>query len=135
MNHIVILGIVLGISTIFGLWYRSSRGTVKPHSSTQLTESDLNSPLGKRFTLVQFSTDFCSFCRPTRKLLEEISQAVNDVKYIDLNAESKINLVKRANILSTPTTLILDAQGYEIGRVIGVPKREQIVDAISPMDI
>lgn len=103
--------------------------------STQLTESDLNSPLGTRFTLVQFSTDFCSFCRPTRKLLEEISHAVVDVKYIELNAETKINLVKRAKILSTPTTLILDAHGYEIGRVIGVPKREQIVDAISPIDI
>lgn len=135
MNHVLILISVLGLSTIFGIWYKSSRGTVKAHSSIRFTESDLETNLGTRLTLLQFSTDFCSFCRPTRKLLEEVSQAVPDVKYVEINAETKMELVKRANVLSTPTTLILDKQGNEIGRVIGVPKREQIADAILPIDI
>ena len=74
-------------------------------------------------------------CRATRILLEDITRNVPDVNHVDIDAESHLELVRKLNILSTPTTLILDANGVEIGRAVGVPKRDQVADAITPMDI
>ena len=60
---------------------------------------------------------------------------LHGVKHIDVDAESHLELVRKLNIRSTPTTLILNSHGVEIGRAVGAPKREQVVDAITPMDI
>jgi thiol-disulfide isomerase/thioredoxin len=108
---------------------------VKAHSKAAISESELGTALGSRLTLVQFSSVFCSPCRATRILLEDITKNVPDVKHVDIDAESHLELVRKLNILSTPTTLILDADGVEIGRAVGVPKRDQVADAITPMDI
>ena len=135
MNGTIRLVVVLGLSSVFGIWYNKSRGTVKSHSKAAISEDELGTPLGSRLTLVQFSSVFCSPCRATRILLEDITRNVPDVKHVDIDAESHLELVRKLNILSTPTTLILDANGVEIGRAVGVPKRDQVADAITPMDI
>jgi thiol-disulfide isomerase/thioredoxin len=74
-------------------------------------------------------------CKATRVLLQEISQGLPDVVHIDIDAESHLDLVRKLNILSTPTTLILDSHGIELGRAVGAPKREQVLDAIAPISI
>jgi hypothetical protein len=33
--------------------------------------------------------------------------------------------------LSTPTTLILDKSGIEVGRAVGAPKRDEVLAAIA----
>ncbi|CAB4598623.1 unannotated protein [freshwater metagenome] len=54
-----------------------------------------------------------------------------DVVHVDMDAESHLDLVNRLNIISTPTTLILNSSGVEVGRAIGAPKRTQVVSAIA----
>jgi hypothetical protein len=54
-----------------------------------------------------------------------------DVVHVDLDAESHLDLVNRLNIISTPTTLILNSQGVEVGRAIGAAKRSQVIQAIA----
>jgi hypothetical protein len=56
---------------------------------------------------------------------------MNDVAHVEIDAESELELVRYLNILSTPTTLILDSKGYEVGRAVGAPKRQQVIDALS----
>ncbi len=135
MNGTITLAIVLAVSSIFGIWYNKTRGTVKAHSKASISPEELGTELGTRLTLVQFSSVFCSPCRATRILLEDITKNVPDVKHVDIDAESHLDLVRKLNILSTPTTLFLDKDGVEIGRAVGVPKRDQVADAITPMDI
>lgn len=135
MNGVLALVFVLGLSSLFGIWYNKTRGTVKARSKSTVTEEEIGTTFGTRLTLVQFSSVFCSPCRATRLLLEDITKNVPDVKHVDIDAESHLDLVRRLNILSTPTTLILDQSGIEIGRAVGVPKRDQVADAITPMDI
>jgi protein-disulfide isomerase len=67
--------------------------------------------------------------------LEEVIIGVPDVKYIEIDVATNLDLVNRLNILTTPTTMIINSKGDEIGRVIGVPKRDQISDAISPIEM
>ncbi len=91
----------------------------------------IGGPLGSRATLVQFSSAFCTPCRATRSLLENIVEGMHDVTHIEVDAESQLELVRQLNILSTPTTLILNSHGHEVGRAVGAPKREQVINALS----
>ena len=90
--------------------------------------------LGSRATLVQFSSAFCTPCRATRSLLENIVSEMADVAHVEVDAETQLELVRRLNILSTPTTLILDSQGREVGRAVGAPKREQVMNALAAIN-
>lgn len=56
---------------------------------------------------------------------------MHDVNHVEVDAESNLELVRELNILSTPTTLILDSRGREVGRAVGAPKREQVITALS----
>jgi thiol-disulfide isomerase/thioredoxin len=85
---------------------------------------------GSRVTLLQFSSAFCSPCRATRALLTDITADMADVVHIDLDAEGHLELVRRLDIRSTPTTLILDGNQVEVGRAVGAPKRDQVIKAI-----
>ncbi|MEN9324750.1 MAG: hypothetical protein RL414_504 [Actinomycetota bacterium] len=135
MNLVTVLVLVLLATTAFGLWYTKSRGVVKAHSAPAITTGELGTPMGSRMTLLQFSSAFCTPCRATRALLSDITKNLSDVKHIDIDAESHLDLVRKLKILSTPTTLILDKNGIEVGRAVGAPRRDQVIDAISPIDI
>jgi protein-disulfide isomerase len=49
------------------------------------------------------------------------------VKHIEIDAEKNLELVRKLDIRSTPTTLVLNGEGIEIGRAIGAPKRAEIL--------
>ena len=56
---------------------------------------------------------------------------MSDVAHVEVDAEAQLALVRQLNILSTPTTLILNSRGLEVGRAIGAPKREQVITALA----
>jgi thiol-disulfide isomerase/thioredoxin len=124
--------IVLVLATAYGLWYQRSRGTVvvKPDKGL-ITPAMIGAELGSRVTLVQFSSAFCSPCRATRMLLEDVTAEMNEVAYVEVDAEANLELVRTLDIRSTPTTLFLDRSGHEVGRAMGAPKRDQVLSAIS----
>ncbi|MBU6164313.1 MAG: thioredoxin family protein [Actinomycetales bacterium] len=131
-NYLPIL-IVLTLASAYGFWYQRSRGTVKVKSSTKtaITPSDIGGELGSRVTLVQFSSTFCTPCRATRALLTDITADLDDVKHIDIDAEKNLDLVRRLDIRSTPTTLVIDKSGVEVGRAVGAPKRAEVLATLS----
>ena len=53
-----------------------------------------------------------------------------DITYIEVDAESNLDLVRRVDIRSTPTTIFLDSKGFEVARAKGAPKRDQLIKAI-----
>jgi thiol-disulfide isomerase/thioredoxin len=126
------IAIVLVLATGYGLWYQRSRGKVVVKSDKGLiTDSMIGAALGSRATLVQFSSAFCSPCRATRMLLEDVTETMRDVAYVEIDAENNLELVRTLDIRSTPTTLFLDRTGHEVGRAMGAPKRDQVLSAIS----
>jgi thioredoxin-like negative regulator of GroEL len=126
------IAIVLVLATGYGLWYQRSRGKVVVKSGKGLiTQTMIGTDLGARATLVQFSSAFCSPCRATRMLLEDVTEDMGDVVYVEIDAETNLELVRTLDIRSTPTTLFLDRTGHEVGRAMGAPKRDQVLSAIS----
>jgi thiol-disulfide isomerase/thioredoxin len=126
------IAIVLALATAYGIWYQRSRGKVVVKSDKGLiTPAMIGAELGSRVTLVQFSSAFCSPCRATRMLLEDVTEEMNEVVYVEVDAEANLELVRTLDIRSTPTTLFLDRTGHEVGRAMGAPKRDQVLSAIS----
>jgi thiol-disulfide isomerase/thioredoxin len=96
-----------------------------------LEGADLEHELGERATLLQFSSAFCAPCRATRRILADIADAVPGVVHVEVDAEHHLELVRRLGVLRTPTTLILDAQGAEITRAAGAPRKEQVLSSLA----
>jgi thioredoxin family protein len=96
-----------------------------------LTAADLGAPLGAQATLVQFSTEVCAYCGPTRQLLAEVARERDGIAFIEIDAAERMDLTRRLHVLSTPTVLVLDAAGGITSRASGPPRRAELVTAVS----
>ena len=95
-----------------------------------MTAAELGAPLGERATLVQFSTEFCAYCGPTRELLAEVAAARDGVAFVEVDAVRRHDLTRRLNVLSTPTVLLLAADGSIAQRASGMPRRSDVLAAV-----
>jgi thiol-disulfide isomerase/thioredoxin len=136
----------LGLATAFGAWRAARdgrfRGThevggvtagpvTQPQAGSVLHGVDVEHELGERATLLQFSTAFCAPCRVTRRVLAEVADVVPGVAHVEVDAEHHLDLVRRLGVTRTPTTLVLDADGREVSRASGAPRRDEVVAALS----
>jgi thiol-disulfide isomerase/thioredoxin len=96
----------------------------------RLTGEQIGSALGERATLVQFSSAFCAPCRATRRILADVADMTGGVEYVEIDAESRLDLVRRLNVLRTPTVLVLDADGGVVRRASGQPRKADVIAAI-----
>jgi len=103
---------------------RAAAGTVV------LTSDELGSALGERATLVQFSSAFCSPCRATRRILTDVAAMTEGVAHIEIDAESRLDLVRSLNVLRTPTVFITDAAGRVVKRASGQPRKADVIAAV-----
>jgi thiol-disulfide isomerase/thioredoxin len=131
MKSPLLLLIVLALATGIGFRLKATQGRIKQKKGLQISESEIGSSLGDRATVLQFSTTFCSSCRAAKVLISDVVSKRNDVKYVEIDAESNLELVRKLDIRSTPTTLFLDKKGFEIARAVGAPKRDQITAVIN----
>ena len=126
----------LAVATVLGLVWRSRGGVLRERPERKdgeverLGETELGASLGARATLVQFSSAFCAPCRATRRVLTEVTDLVDGVAHIEIDAESHLDLVRRLNILRTPTVLVLNADGDVVRRGSGLPRKADVVAAL-----
>ena len=134
MKSLLPIALVLIASTAYGIWYQRTRGRVvvkgRKDKAGLITAQMIGTDLGPRVTVVQFSSAFCTPCRATRALLSDVTAGMDDVKYVEIDAEEQLELVRTLDIRSTPTTLFVDRNGHEVGRAMGDPKRAQVLTAI-----
>ncbi len=145
---LIVLVAVLAAATGFGLWRRRTDGrlrTVLAASDTSTGDSgsarrpifpaaDLGIDLGERASLVQFSTAFCQPCRATRRVLAEVADMVDGVVAVEVDAEAHLDLVRKWDIMRTPTVFVLDASGAVTQRAVGQPRKADVIAAIGAMD-
>jgi thiol-disulfide isomerase/thioredoxin len=86
--------------------------------------------LGRRATLVQFSSAFCQPCRATRRILAEVSAMVPGVAHAEIDAEQHLPLVRELAVTRTPAVLVLDAGGREVSRAYGQPRKADVIAAL-----
>ncbi|MEU4833321.1 thioredoxin family protein [Streptosporangium sp. NPDC023615] len=132
MTGWTVLAVTLALATLAGVLLRRRDGAVRKARGgvERLTASDLRVELGERATLVQFSSAFCQPCRATRRILDEVARLVPGVAHVEVDAESRLDLVRSLNILRTPTVLVLDASGRVVRRASGQPRKADVIGAL-----
>ncbi|MDX6245516.1 MAG: hypothetical protein QOE76_3239 [Frankiales bacterium] len=81
-------------------------------------------------TFVQFSSAFCQPCRATRAILSDVAGTVAGVRHLEVDAEAQLEAVRALGILRTPTTLVLDRDGFVVQRATGQPRKADVIAAV-----
>jgi thiol-disulfide isomerase/thioredoxin len=138
---LIVLVVALGASAAAGLTWRQRNGTMRAPrraavsataapAAPALTSEELGVPLGSRATLVQFSTAFCAPCRATRRILAEVAGLVDGVSHVEIDAESRLDLVRSLDVRRTPTVLVLGPDGRITKRASGQPRKADVIAAL-----
>ena len=145
--RVVLVLVVLGLAAALGFAWRARNGrftAVAPallaaagadpaHDETsgrRLSPAELGAPLGARATFLQLSSEVCTPCRRTHSVLSAIAADRHDVSHLDLDVAEHLDLVRRFDVMRTPTILLLDASGAVVGRMSGATDRRQALDAL-----
>lgn len=133
MTGLVVCVLVLAAASAFGVLRRRRSGRVRVRGrddDKRVGAAELGEGLGERATLVQFSSAFCAPCRATRRVLTEVVGMVPGVAHVEIDAERNLDLVRRLDILRTPTVLVLDADGRIVRRATGQPRKADVIAAL-----
>ncbi|MFI7415040.1 TlpA family protein disulfide reductase [Streptomyces sp. NPDC049627] len=133
MTGLVVCVVVLAAASAYGVLQRRRSGRVRVRGrddGKRLGAAELGGELGERATLLQFSSAFCAPCRATRRVLGEVAGMVPGVTHVELDAEDNLDLVRRLDILKTPTVLVLDADGNVVRRATGQPRKADVIAAL-----
>jgi thiol-disulfide isomerase/thioredoxin len=99
-------------------------------AAARLTAGQLGHELGERATLVEFSSAFCAPCRATRRILSDVAGMMPGVAFIEIDAESRLDLVRSLGVLRTPTVLVTDGDGMVVMRGSGQPRKPDVIAAL-----
>lgn len=126
----------LAVALVFGGYRRLSDGrarAVRGADAPRLDPVRLGDDLGTQATFVQFSATVCAPCRATHRVLSDVAAERPGVAHIDLNAETRLDLVTEFGILRTPTVLVLDSDGVVRHRIVGAARKDEVLDALEQL--
>jgi len=131
MTGLYVVGIALVLALGFGLYRRTVDGRVRAVRATAARPLELDADLGRTATFVQFSSAACAPCRVTARVLDEVSESSDGVAHIEIDAEQRLDLVGELGITRTPTVLVLDGSGVVRSRMVGAPRRQDVLAALA----
>ncbi|MBB5961413.1 TlpA family protein disulfide reductase [Planomonospora venezuelensis] len=127
-----VVAVTLAAAALAGVVMRRRSGVLREAGGgvQRLTAGELGAELGERATLVQFSTAFCQPCRATRRILAEVAELVPGVAHVEVDAESRLDLVRSLDVMRTPTVFVLDSAGRVVKRASGQPRKADVIGAL-----
>lgn len=132
----VLAGVALGatafgiVCKLMGVRIRRAPAARARHVSADELGLSASADFGETATLVQFSTQFCSRCPGTARLLRNETHGLDGVEHIEIDLTDQIEIARRFNILKTPTTLVLDENRHLRARIIGAPTASAVRDEL-----
>ena len=149
--RLALVVVVLGLAVLVGYLWRSRNGrftAVAPSvlaaagadpapdeaAGGRVTPDELGAPLGAHGTFLQLSSAVCTPCRRTHAVLAAIAGERHDVSHVELDVAQHLDLVRRFDVMRTPTVLLLDGSGAVVGRMSGATDRRSALTALAALD-
>jgi thiol-disulfide isomerase/thioredoxin len=143
-SKLAIFAALVALSVASGLIWKARTGRANLVKSGELVDlsklaASKNgtsvSKFGRKATFVQFSTEVCSQCRQTARLLENVEAKHKGVLHIEVDVTNRLDLAAHFKVLQTPTTLVLDASGRVTSRIGGAPKFNVINQELEKLEV
>lgn len=124
------IGLVL-ITVLVGLGLKLANGRSQAVDSSEVIDlkrigATKNgfpiSELGKKATLLQFSTQYCGQCPGVARSLAQLEYRDGGLSHVEVDITERLDLAAHFSISQTPTIFILDSQGRVRSKISGVPK-------------
>ena len=115
------------------LYFRWKNGRFAAVHGESISATELGRPLGRRATYLQFSSEICSTCRATKRLLDDIAASTPGVDAIEIKVETHEALSDRFTVMRTPTVFVLGPSGEVLARDSGEMTRTQLMAALPPV--
>ncbi|WP_313480742.1 thioredoxin family protein [Microbacterium sp.] len=128
---LLMVGALLLVTVVIGLVWRAGDGR-RRRAAGRLDVNRLGLEPG-RATLVLFSTETCARCPQVRRMLHDVLAERDAIDVHDVDLTRRADLAAENRILSTPTTLLVDAQARVVARFVGVPRRDDIISALDEL--
>lgn len=128
MDSLFLLVVVLTLASCFGYYRRQSSGLVinKYKYGSEPLSLEFNLFFGETATIILFSSAFCSKCRIVKSKFDSYVEFFPEMSFVEIDVEANLQLVRNRKIFSTPTTVVLNRDRFEIARVLGIPKPYQL---------
>lgn len=134
----VLLG-TLAVAGALGLTWRARQGRVRQGRARRsgaaagVVPAPVRARLnGSAVTLLMLSAPVCAQCPQARAVLGELAAATDGLRHAEFDLAEYPELAADLGVRSTPTVLALDAAGRELFRVVGVPRRADLLAAVAP---
>lgn len=92
----------------------------------EILDSSLNYDSG--VFLFYFGADWCGPCKKLKPTISKLDEEFSDITFIYVDTDKNIETVKKYNVKSVPTLLLLK-DGAEINRAVGL----QLITALRKM--
>jgi thioredoxin 1 len=77
-------------------------------------------PTGSKKSFIKFSANWCQPCKVYAKNFEKFAENNNEYNFYDVDIEENRQLAIQFGVRSIPTTILIDENGKEIDRMMGV---------------
>ena len=122
----------LAVAGAIGVLLKVREGRISRAKDSIDLPAPVRDLLAPGVTLVQLSTTFCAPCRHAKVILRDLADRTDGLTHAELDVTDLPDVAAQLGVLRTPTTLALTADGVEVLRVGGVPKRDTLLAALQP---
>ncbi|MDX8034660.1 thioredoxin family protein [Lentzea sp. BCCO 10_0856] len=122
----------LAVAGAIGVLLKVREGRISRRDNTIDLPTPVRDLLAPGVTLVQLSTTFCAPCRHAKVILRDLADRTDGLTHAELDVTNLPDVAAELGVMRTPTTLALTADGTEVLRVGGVPKRDSLLAALQP---
>jgi thiol-disulfide isomerase/thioredoxin len=132
---LVTVAVVVLVVAVAGVALRRRSGRVRApsgHRSVHGWElAGVRPDEDERVLLLQLSSPVCAPCRTTAGVLDGLASDDPAVRHVEVDVAERVDVARALGVLSTPTTVAFDRDGAEMLRVSGVPRVDELRDALA----
>lgn len=132
MDTLTIAGVVVGLvvlTTAIGIAWKSGQGAIDKLVDRGAIPRRLRGDRAA-ITLLQVSSEMCSYCAAMRRALGHIANTTPAVAHIEIDVVDEPDLVKTLGITQTPTTLLVAPSGDIVTSIRGAAPEASVRQAI-----
>jgi thiol-disulfide isomerase/thioredoxin len=135
---------LVATASLVGIFYRLLRGRghrvigrqlIDPRRLRATKNGILSTELGKKATLIQFSTQYCGQCPGVRRQLAQLEHRLGGLVHLEVDITDRLNVAARFGINQTPTVFLLNSKGELVYRVGGIPNLTKLNQEIEKLGV